>query len=123
MTPVLYALGHFCTKHRWIVVIAWVILAVGLLAGSKSLGWNTSNNLTLNGTGSQDATNLLNDRWPQAANGSIPVVLGAPGGSLISDSQYADAINETVSNYENDPGVISVVSPLGTTTQSESLNS
>ena len=123
MTPVLYALGHFCTKHRWIVVIAWVIIAVGMLAGSKSLGWNTSNNLTLNGTGSQDATNLLNDRWPDAANGSIPVVLGAPGGKTISDSQYTDAINETVSNYQNDSGVISVVSPLGTTTQSQSLNS
>ena len=123
MTPVLYALGHFCTKHRWVVVIAWVVIAVGLLLGSKALGWNTSNNLTLNGTGSQDATNLLNDRWPDAANGSIPVVLGAPGGNLISDSQYTDAINETVSNYENDSGVISVVSPLGTTTQSQSLNS
>ena len=123
MTPVLYALGHFCTKHRWVVVIAWVVIAAGLLLGSKSLGWTTSNNLTLNGTGSQDATNLLNDRWPDAANGSIPVVLGAPGGNLISDSQYTDAINETVSNYENDSGVISVVSPLGTTTQSASLNS
>lgn len=123
MTPVLYALGHFCTRHRWVVVIAWIVIAAGLLFGSKSLGWNTSNNLTLPGTGSQDATNLLNDRWPDAANGSIPVVLGAPGGNLISDSQYTDAINETVSNYENDPGVISVVSPLGTTTQSQSLNS
>ena len=123
MTPVLYALGHFCTKHRWVVVIAWVVIAAGLLLGSKALGWNTSNNLTLNGTGSQDATNLLNDRWPDAANGSIPVVLGAPGGNLISDSQYTDAINETVSKYENDSGVISVVSPLGTTTQSQSLNS
>ena len=123
MTPVLYALGHFCTKHRWVVVIAWVIIAVGLLFGSKSLGWNTSNNLTLPGTGSQDATNLLNERWPDAANGSIPVVLGAPGGNLISDSQYTDAINETVSKYENDSGVLSVVSPLGTTTQSQSLNS
>lgn len=123
MTPVLYALGHFCTKHRWVVVIAWVIIAAGLLFGSKSLGWNTSNNLTLPGTGSQDATNLLNDRWPDAANGSIPVVLGAPGGNLISDSQYTDAINETVSKYESDSGVLSVVSPLGTTTQSQSLNS
>ncbi len=123
MTPVLYALGHFCTKHRWVVVIAWIIIAVGLLFGSKSLGWDTSNNLTLPGTGSQDATNLLNERWPDAANGSIPVVLGAPGGNLISDSQYTDAINETVSKYENDSGVLSVVSPLGTSTQSQSLNS
>ena len=123
MTPVLYARGHFCTRHRWVVVIAWIVIAAGLLFGSKSLGWNTSNNLTLPGTGSQDATNMLDDRWPDAANGSIPVVLGAPGGNLISDSQYTDAINETVSNYENDPGVISVVSPLGTTTQSQSLNS
>ena len=123
MTPVLYALGHFCTKHRWVVVIAWVIILAGMLVGSKSLGWNTSNNMTLNGTGSQDATNLLNDRWPEAANGSIPVVLGAPGGTTISDSQYTDAINETVSNYQNDSNVTSVTSPLGTSQQSMALNS
>ena len=123
LTPVLYALGHFCTKHRWVVVVAWVIVAAALLIGSKSMGWNTSNNLTLAGTGSQDATNLLDDRWPQAANGSIPVALGAPGGDLIQDSKYTDAINETVSNYEKDPGVESVVSPLGSTKQSQSLNS
>ena len=123
MTPVLYALGHFCTKHRWIIVIAWVVIAAGLLFGSKSLGWNTSNNLTLPGTGSQDATNLLNDRWPDAANGSVPVVLDAPGGKLISNSEYTSAINQTVSNYQNDSGVIAVVSPLGTTPQSQALNS
>lgn len=123
MTAVLYSLGHFCTKHRWIVVFAWVLVAVALLVGSKSMGWNTSNNLTLDGTGSQEATNLLDARWPQAANGSIPVAIGAPGGDLITDSKYSDAINETVSNYQNDPGVESVVSPLGTSQQSQSLNS
>jgi RND superfamily putative drug exporter len=104
-------------------VVAWVVVAAALLIGSKSLGWNTSNNLTLAGTGSQDATNLLDDRWPQAANGSIPVALGAPGGDLIRDSKYTDAINETVSNYKKDPGVESVVSHLGPTKQSQSLNS
>jgi RND superfamily putative drug exporter len=123
MTPVLYALGHFCTKHRWAVVIAWVVILAGMLVGSQALGWNTSNNMKLNGTGSQDATNLLDDRWPEAANGSIPVVLGAPGGTQISDSEYTDAINETVSNYQNDSNVTSVTSPLGTSQQSEALNS
>ena len=123
MTPILYRLGHFCTKHRWTVVIAWVVIAVGLLFGSKAAGWETSNNLTLPGTGSQQATDLLNDRWPDAANGSIPVVLGASGGKLISDSKYTSAINQTVGKYEDDPGVLSVVNPLGTTAQSQSLNS
>ncbi|MEX1219799.1 MAG: efflux RND transporter permease subunit, partial [Solirubrobacterales bacterium] len=123
LTPVLYSLGRFCTKRRWLVVLAWVLIAVALLAGSKSMGWNTSNNLTLDGTGSQSATNLLDARWPQAANGSIPVAIGAPGGTLITDSKSVNAINKTVANYRQDPGVEAVVSPLGTTRQSKSLNS
>jgi len=103
------------------VLVAWVAIAGGLYAVSTSAGWDTSNNLTLTGTGSQQATDLLNDRWPEAANGSNPVVLGAPAGKKVTDPQYTSAIQSTVSKYQNDPGVLSVVSPLAGSPQSAQL--
>ncbi|MCX6389883.1 MAG: MMPL family transporter [Solirubrobacterales bacterium] len=103
------------------MLVAWVAIAGGLYAVSTSAGWDTSNNLTLTGTGSQQATDLLNDRWPEAANGSNPVVLGAPAGKKVTDPQYTSAIQSTLSKYQNDPGVLSVVSPLGATPQSAQL--
>jgi len=103
------------------VLVAWVAIAGGLYAVSTSAGWDTSNNLALTGTGSQQATDLLNDRWPEAANGSNPVVLGAPAGKKVTDPQYTSAIQSTVSKYQNDPGVLSVVSPLAGSPQSAQL--
>ena len=103
------------------MLVAWVAIAGGLYAVSTSAGWDTSNNLTLTGTGSQQATDLLNDRWPEAANGSNPVVLGAPAGKKVTDPQYTSAIQSTVSKYQNDPGVLSVVSPLAGSPQSAQL--
>ena len=121
MTPILYSLGRFCTRHRYLIVIAWVVIAGGLFALSSVAGRETSNNLTLDGTGSQKATNLLNNRWPEAANGSNPIALGAPDGKKITDSEYTGPIQDTVDRYEKDPQVLSVVSPLGGTPQSEQL--
>ena len=103
------------------MLVAWVAIAGGLYAVSTSAGWDTSNNLALTGTGSQQATDLLNDRWPEAANGSNPVVLGAPAGKKVTDPQYTSAIQSTVSKYQNDPGVLSVVSPLAGSPQSAQL--
>ncbi len=121
MTPILYRTGHFCTRHRYLIVVAWIVIAGGLFALSSVTGRDTSNNLTLNGTGSQKATDLLNNRWPEAANGSNPIALGAPDGKKITDSEYTGPIQDTVDRYEKDPQVLSVVSPLGGTPQSEQL--
>ncbi len=110
MTPILYGLGRFCSRHHKAVIAAWVVIIVGLAGGSQLAGIKTLNNLTLPGTGSQQATDMLDSRWPQVANGSVPIVLGAPSGKQVTDPQYSSAIEQTVANYKKDSAVQSVVS-------------
>ena len=55
----LHALGHFCVRYRWLVIILWIaaIIAGSIVIGR--VGAITNNNLSLPGTGSQAATDLL----------------------------------------------------------------
>ena len=103
------------------MILAWVVVAAGLFILSSSAGRDTSNNLTLNGTGSQEATDLLENRWPEEANGSNPVAIGAPKGKKVTDPQYIQPIQEVVQRFQKDPAVESVESPLAGTPQSERL--
>src|SRR6185312_8236319 len=82
-----------------------------LLAGSKAVGQKNSDNLTLSGTGSTNATNLLQARLPGQAYGTNPIVLEAKKGKL-TDSSNQHAIDDTVGSLKKAPHVIHVVNPL-----------
>ncbi|HEV2858267.1 MAG TPA: MMPL family transporter [Solirubrobacterales bacterium] len=111
MTGPLYAIGRFCSRHHWPVIAAWVVLAVALIAIGTASGSKTSENLTLPGTGSTTATELLEDNLPERAYGSNPLVLEAPSGKL-TDPQYAKPVAEVVKRLEALHDVNSAVSPL-----------
>ncbi|WP_051223008.1 MMPL family transporter [Conexibacter woesei] len=114
MTPLLYALGGFCVRHRRAVVAAWVVVAVALAVLARAAGPNTSDNLTLPGSDSQDATDVLTARFPQQANGTNPVVLTAPAGRKVTDDTYNKPIAAATAAFAADPDVRAATSPLST---------
>ncbi|HEX6205815.1 MAG TPA: MMPL family transporter [Solirubrobacterales bacterium] len=111
MTGPLYAIGRFCSRHHWPVIAAWILAAIALLAISQAAGSKTSENLTLPGTDSTTATELLEDNLPEQAYGSNPLVFEAPQGKL-SEAKYATPIGETVKRLNQLGEVNSAVSPL-----------
>jgi RND superfamily putative drug exporter len=111
MTGPLYAIGRFCSRHHYPVIALWLVLAIALVAIGQASGSKTSENLTLPGTGSTTATELLEDNLPEQAFGSNPLVIEASGAKL-TDSRYASAVGETVENLEALPIVNSAVNPL-----------
>ncbi|HMC49745.1 MAG TPA: MMPL family transporter, partial [Solirubrobacterales bacterium] len=123
MTGPLYAIGRFCSRHRWPVIGAWIVLAIALLAISHASGSKTSENLTLPGTDSTIATELLEDNLPEQAYGSNPLVFEAPAGKELTETKYAAAIGETAKRLEAIPYVNSATSPLaeGSQTLSKDL--
>jgi putative drug exporter of the RND superfamily len=112
MTGLLYRIGGFCVRHHYPVIAAWVVLVVVLALVGRFAGGPTSDNLSLPGTGSTRALDLLQERLPNQANGSNPIVLQASDAKLTS-SKNKQAVQATVKSLEQAPHVIRVVSPLG----------
>ena len=96
MTAPLYAIGRFCSRHHWPVIAVWVVLAVGLVLVGQTGESKTNDNLTLPGTGSTAATELLEDDLPEQAYGSNPLVFQAKRGESLTAPRYATAIGDTL---------------------------
>ncbi|HET7574561.1 MAG TPA: MMPL family transporter, partial [Solirubrobacterales bacterium] len=111
MTAPLYAIGRFCSRHHYPTIAVWIVLAIALVAISSAAGSKTSENLTLPGTDSTTATELLEDNLPEQAYGSNPLVLEATAGKL-TDPKYAKPVAEVAKRLEAQPDVNSAISPL-----------
>jgi putative drug exporter of the RND superfamily len=112
VTPVLYGLGGVCVRRRWIVLGAWLAVFAVLAIAARSVGPDLNDNLTLPGSDSQKATDLLTKRFPSQANGTNPVVLEAPSETTLTDSKYKQPIDDTIAAFKKDPDVRDATSPL-----------
>ena len=111
MTSLLYKLGHLCSRWRFVVIPIWVALIVGVVVAAEGIGSETTDNVTLPDTGSQDASDLLSGRFPSQAYGTNPLVVATDTGKL-TDSKYSNAIASSVSNLKKTAHVNAAVSPL-----------
>ena len=111
MSGLLYRLGLACARRPKTVIVVWIVAVIAVVAVSRIVGDKTSNDLTLPGTDSTNATNLLESDLPDRANGSVPIVLHVDSGSLDT-SANKKAVNATVKSLKNTDGVNSVLSPF-----------
>ncbi len=111
MTGPLYGLGGFAARRGWLVVGLWVTVAAGLVIAAAILGKPTNDDLTIPGSDSTRATDLLDDKLPSRANGIVPIALKSDQGRL-DEGANRTAVKQVVQNYKQDPSVRSVVSPF-----------
>jgi putative drug exporter of the RND superfamily len=111
VTGPLYAIGRFCSRHHYPTIAVWLILAVGLVIAGQASGDKTNDNLTLPGTGSTIATELLEGNLPQQAYGSNPLAFEAKSGTL-TEPKRAAAIEESIERLQAMHEVNSAISPL-----------
>ncbi|HEY1515377.1 MAG TPA: MMPL family transporter [Solirubrobacteraceae bacterium] len=111
MTGVLYRLARVCVRRRFVVLGVWLVVTIALVAVSHRLGDNTNDNLSLPGTDSQHATNVLKSSFPAQANGTSPIVLHAKTGKL-TDQNNANAVNQAAANLSKTKDVAGVINPL-----------
>ena len=107
----LFRLGGLTARHRIAVVVVWIGLAALALGLVKAYGAKTDNGLTLPGTDSQAAFDILAQRFPPQQNGTNPFVFAVEEGKLTDPANRA-AIAATYKAIENSPQVYSVVNPL-----------
>ena len=85
---------------------------LALAGAARTVGPDLNDNLTLPGTDSQQATDVLSAHFPSQANGSNPVVLTAPKGQVLSDAKFKQPIDDTIAAFKRDPDVRDATSPL-----------
>src|SRR5262245_54935275 len=103
MSAALYRVGAFAARRAPFVVVAWLILAIGIVLVATSVGRPENDNVTLPGTGSQSATDLLDKYLPAQANGSVPIVLESD--TSLAEGQNKQAVDATVQSLSKNPNV------------------
>jgi RND superfamily putative drug exporter len=112
VTGPLYAIGRFCARHHWPIIGIWIVGAVALILAGQAGESKTNDNLTLPGTGSTLATELLEDNLPEQAFGSNPLVFQAKAGEVLTAPKYKSAIDESVKRLNALHDVNSAINPL-----------
>ena len=120
MARLLHRLGMLCARKPLIVMGLWVVLLVLVFGAVGRFGAVTNNNVTLPGTGSQAATDLLQERFPPQQNGANPIVFNIKSGKL-TDNENQQAIKQSIKNIKHAPHVYSVTNPLSSAGQTAGL--
>ena len=100
MATRLYALGALAFRRRRLVLAAWVtfLLVVGVL--SVAFARPPSTQFTIPGTQSQQAIDLLNQKFPAASGASARVVFAAPSGHKLTEPSLQTAIAATLAQIK-----------------------
>src|SRR5918995_2894128 len=112
MARFLDRLGRTAASHKWITIGIWVLVAVVVFAWAKSAGGNTIDVYSIPGAQSQEAEDLLKERFPTQAGGTASVVFQAKSGTL-TDPANQTAIEQTQTNLApgTTPHVTQVLGP------------
>ncbi len=106
-------LTRWTTAHRRLVVLAWIVLAAGVLGASQTVGTHNANNFSLPNTDSQRAVDLLQSRFPTQAGDADQIVFRTRTGTLTDASTRA-VVTPLLVRIARLPHVTGVVSPYET---------
>jgi putative drug exporter of the RND superfamily len=103
-------LAGWCYDHRRVVVITWAVVVASVIALAITGGSRFNDNFSGGNAQSQQAQNLLAQRFPSQAGDTADVVFHSAG--RLTAPATAAAIGHAVSALRPLPDVSGVVSPL-----------
>ncbi|QFG25655.1 MMPL family transporter [Actinomadura sp. WMMB 499] len=82
MSRLLYRLGRAAALRPWRFVVVWLVLVAAVGGAAAAGGGSLQDDYTLEGTGSQRATELLRDRFPALSGADARVVVHSGDGRV-----------------------------------------
>ncbi len=117
MTKLLYKLGQICVQHRRWVLSSWIFLAAVTITLAILTGGETSDTFEIPNTESQQASNLLENRFPEQGGSSARMVFAIPDRSgenkgTLDSPENRNLIERVLTDIATQPHVIKAPNPL-----------
>ncbi|WP_053206802.1 MMPL family transporter [Jiangella muralis] len=121
MATFLYRLGRFSYRRRGVVLAIWLGLVALFGVGASTLSGPTSDTFSIPGTESQEAFDLLEERFPggNTDGATARVVFAAPDGQTLTDPANQAAVEDVLTDLSTAPQVADVPDPFEAGTVSE----
>ena len=111
MATFLYRVGGWAFQNRRKVLAGWIVTLVLVVASSIAFAGTFSSKFEVPGTESQQAQDLLQEKYPGAGGASARVVYVAPDGTKLTDDANKAAVMESVKEASKAEDVAQVVDP------------
>ncbi|MEV4480512.1 MMPL family transporter [Micromonospora coxensis] len=112
MATLLYRLGRASLRRRRLVVAVWLVVLVGLGIAAATLKGPTASNFTMPGTESQQALDLLAERFPAASGATGTIAVKAPADGQLVTPEGQAVVKQVVQEAATLPGVVGAVDPF-----------
>jgi len=100
-------LARACARHPWRVVSTWIVVVVAVFAATASFGGTLVDEFTLPDSGSKQAQDLLEQRFPAQAGDSATVVFAGD----VTSTEGRAAVDRALDRANDVTGVTSVGDP------------
>jgi putative drug exporter of the RND superfamily len=107
--PMLENLARWSYRHRWLMLFIWIVAFVGAISLQTVAGGDYATDFSLPGAESQDAFDLLEERFPAVAGDTADIVWKAEGG--VDDTAIKGPIEGLFNEVLNVDRVVGIDSP------------
>jgi RND superfamily putative drug exporter len=118
MASFLHRVGGAAVRHRRLVVLAWLVAALSLFGLSRTAGGELSDEFRVPGVESQQALDLMIDRFPEMSGVTAQVVFHAEDGTFddLDNALAMEAAVEAIGDlpavgFAADPNDTGAISP------------
>ncbi|MDN4644709.1 MMPL family transporter [Arthrobacter sp. PsM3] len=115
MALLLYRLGKFSYRHRWLVISVWLAVMVAVGGAAAAFHGTLSNNFQIPGTETQQMADKLKKELPSSSGGSASVVFEANDARFSPAGQ--EAVTAALAKLKSLPDVQGTVDPFATQAQ------
>ena len=111
MAELLAKIGRGTYRHRWATLLAWLMILIVVASISVAFSKPESTQFSVPGTQSQQAMDLLEQRFPAASGATAQMVFAAPAGATLSDPNIKAAVEASLAQARRGVQVLLVTDP------------
>ncbi|MBO1266447.1 MMPL family transporter [Arthrobacter cavernae] len=115
MALLLYRLGKFSYRHRWLVISLWLAVLLGMGGAAAAFHGTMSNNFQIPGTETQRMLDKLKKELPESSGGSAGIVFEAGEAGFTPAGKTA--VGTAMTELRTLPDVQGTVDPFETQAQ------